>query len=408
MAGAHLGLAQPGRAAPPRPRTHTKRLGLQSGLILMQGFTDRLAALEAAMASLVAPASSKIPERHCGGSTTAAGSAAGDTSEEQAGQGDAALLAAGPRCFPKAREDACRSVEPWSVEALRAIEASLAPRTRATYSRRVAAFQRFRLQVGVGQAWPAPPEHLMQYLVHLRGEGLTVSTMAGQLAALAFYTKSRGLLDHSGDFRVRHMLEGWARETPAQPDQRRPITPDALCRAVQSLGAICSSPYEEALFRAAALVAFYGAFRVGELFPKGSRGTVARVMQKSDLVMDSATVSLRLRFSKTDQWGRGQLVTLHRADNRLMCPVQALGAYMVARGEAEGCLFVHAAGNPLSQYQFWAVMRKAFHVAGVSTGHLSSHSFRIRAALAAANLNYPGAAIQHLGCWQSAAYCRYV
>ncbi|XP_053133933.1 uncharacterized protein LOC128337189 [Hemicordylus capensis] len=267
--GAPSGAATPRERETPTPANPHRMTRAAKRTKLMQGFTDRLAALEAAMASILAASGTRDAEGLSGDGGTASGSTSGAVSEDQAGQGDAALLAAGSRRFPKAREDACWVMEPWSVEALRAIEASIAPRTRVAYGRRVEAFQHFRSQAGIGQAWPAPPEHLMRYLVHLRAGGLAVSTMSGHLAALAFYAKARGLPDHSGNFRVWHMLEGWARKSPAQPDQHRPITPDALQRAVQGPGEVCSSPHEVMLFWAALLVAFYGAFRVGELFPGG-------------------------------------------------------------------------------------------------------------------------------------------
>ncbi|XP_053114245.1 uncharacterized protein LOC128328362 isoform X1 [Hemicordylus capensis] len=363
---------------------------------LMQGFADRLAALEAAAGT--------AHEEPAGITTQPADSGPGDGRDDN----DAALPEAGTWSHQGARAGARMVVEPWDVEAFRAIQASIAPRTRVAYDKRVRAFLQFRAQVGLVHVWPVPPEQLMQYLVHLHAQGLAVSTMAGHLAALAFFGKARGLPDHSGDFRVRRMLEGWARETPVQPDRRRPVTPEALQLALRQLAGVCASPYEEVLFRAAALVAFFGAFRVGEMFPRSRRGPTSRVLQISDLTMGASRVVLHLRFSKTDQRGKGQSVALHAAGDPGLCPVRALEDYTEARGSAMGCLFIHANGRHVTQFQFWAVMRRAFVAAGVPTQDLAPHSFRIGAASMAARMGYSGPEIRRLGRWRSAAYRRYV
>ncbi|XP_053143320.1 uncharacterized protein LOC128341176 isoform X3 [Hemicordylus capensis] len=319
-----------------------------------------------------------------------------------------ALSPAGARGGELARPDAGVALEPWRLEAQRAVWASLAPSTRAAYSRQCRAFQDFRTQVGLGQDWPPPAEQLMQFLVHLKGKGLSPGAMAGYLAALAFHAKAQGMSDTTGDFRVRRMLEGWTREHPVPLDSRRPLLPAAIQGAVGQFSAICRSPYEASLFHAVTLVLFFGAFRAGELLPRGHRSPVLKVVQFGDVSLGPDIAQLRLRFSKTDQRGRGQWVSLHRADNALLCPVRALGSYMTRRGSAPGCLFVHEDGRPLSQYQFWTVARRALSAAGADTAQLSLHSFRIGAASAASRLGLSGETIQRIGRWRSATYKRYV
>ncbi|XP_053145691.1 uncharacterized protein LOC128342435 [Hemicordylus capensis] len=300
------------------------------------------------------------------------------------------------------------AVEPWRLEAQRAVWASLAPSTRAAYTRQCRTFQDFRTQVGLCQDWPPPAEQLMQFLVYLKGKSLSTGAMAGYLAALAFQSKSQGMADTTGDFRVRRMLEGWTREHPVAVDSRRPLLPTAIRGAVVHYSGICRSSYEASLFRAATLVLFFGAFRAGELLPRSQHSPVFKVVQFGDVSLGRDVAQLRLRFSKTDQRGRGQLVSLHMADDALLCPVRALGSYMALRGSSPGCLFVHEGGLPLSQYQFWTVAQQALGAAGVDTAQLSLHSFRIGAASTASRLGLSGETIQRIGRWRSATYKRYV
>ncbi|XP_053106620.1 uncharacterized protein LOC128325152 isoform X2 [Hemicordylus capensis] len=373
---------------------------------LMQSLASRIEALEAGNPQLV-PAAVDLTSDNSG-SPIVSGSGGGDARPADAQGLGAALSPARARGGTSSRTDAVVAVEPWRLEAQRAVWASLAPSTRTAYNRQCRAFMDFRTQVGLGQDWPPPAEHLMQFLVHLKGKGLSSRALAGYLAALAFQSKARGLADTTGDFRVRRMLEGWSREHPAEADSRKPILPLAIRGAVEHLAGVCRSPYETALFHAAMVVLFFGAFRASELFPRGRFSHSTRVVQFGDTVPGRAALTLRLRFSKTDQRGRGHLVSLHRAEDVLLCPVRALNAYLTLRGAAPGCLFIHEDGRPLTQYQFWAVARRALHVAGVDTARLSLHSFRIGAASTASRLGLSGETIQRIGRWRSATYRKYV
>ncbi|XP_053159256.1 uncharacterized protein LOC128347934 [Hemicordylus capensis] len=85
MEGAHWGQQLPGRGnAPPAHPHRMTRATKQTKL--MQGFTDHLAALEAATASMLAASSTGAAEGPGGDGETALGSTSGGASEDQAGQ----------------------------------------------------------------------------------------------------------------------------------------------------------------------------------------------------------------------------------------------------------------------------------------------------------------------------------
>ncbi|XP_066485829.1 vomeronasal type-2 receptor 26-like [Tiliqua scincoides] len=64
------------------------------------------------------------------------------------------------------------------------------------------------------------------------------------MSAIAFVSKSGGYPDFTQDFRVRRMLEGFAKRTPPVRDHRRPITPELLRGIAGTFTNLCSSPYE--------------------------------------------------------------------------------------------------------------------------------------------------------------------
>ncbi|XP_053112304.1 uncharacterized protein LOC128327499 [Hemicordylus capensis] len=291
-------------------------------------------------------------------------------------------------------------VAAWQLEAQQAIAASLVPSTRVSYAAKIAAFAQFRMAEGLAESWPAPGGHLQQFLVLLHRAGRSGSTLGGYLAALSFEAQVRGVGDTSSNPRIRCMLEGWARISPAPSDSRRPITLDMLVSMVGRLDGCCSIPWEVSLFRAALLVAFFGAFRPSELLPRSSRSPRDCCLQLSDLTFAAGTAVLCLRRSKTDQRGKGQLVTLAGATGSALCPVAALKHYIGLCPRPGGCLFLHESGCPLTQYQFLTVIRKVLGGAGIPTAGLTLHSFRIGAASTASGMGMTEDAVRRIGRWR--------
>lgn len=57
---------------------------------------------------------------------------------------------------------------------------------------------------------------------------MSVKSIRGQLSVLAFSSMSRGLVKASGNFRLRKMLEGWARESASGRDVHQRISPQCF------------------------------------------------------------------------------------------------------------------------------------------------------------------------------------
>ncbi|XP_054850615.1 uncharacterized protein LOC129340074 [Eublepharis macularius] len=285
---------------------------------------------------------------------------------------------------------------------------AIAPSTRRAYERAVGMFQEFREGVGLKQVWPIPAVHLLQFCVAQRARGLAVKTIRGQLAALAFASKARGLPDSTGDFRIRKMLEGWSRESGVVRDLRQPISPAILRGLGSRWGEICSSGYECQLFHATSLTAFFGALRVSELVVQSQRDSSGRALSACDIQFMGGKVLIRIRKSKTDQKQAGSVLTLGPCEDKALCPVRALRSYVKVRGEDEGVLFRHNDRSPLTRYQFWAVTDRALRQLGLVGVKFGTHSFRIGAASTAAAMGYADRTIQKVGRWKSSAYRSYI
>lgn len=124
-----------------------------------------------------------------------------------------------------------------------------------------------------------------------------------------------------------------------------------LSHLVMSLPEICSSSYEVCLFRAGFTLAFFGAFRVGELVPP-SKGKPGGLLE-DDVIVSNGSLRIRIRRSKTDIFGRGLWVPL-RPEGGVTCPVQAVTDYLAVRVKGS--------------YLYWAALRADCRPGGRSLG----------------------------------------
>ncbi|XP_071797200.1 uncharacterized protein [Asterias amurensis] len=191
---------------------------------------------------------------------------------------------------------------------------------------------------------------------------------------------------------------------------------DVLCNSTSVLLCIKdkltsyrSSIFEAQLFRAAFLFAFFGFLRVGEFTAKSKQ--VVSALRHSDVSLQVAptgrVVVLNVRFSKTDQCGRGCFITIpecSRGDFAL-CPVRAAAQFLSVLRPHCSSFFSHFNGDPVTRSQFTAVLQRSL---GFGDMRFSSYSFRIGAVTSAAMSGIPEADIQAMGRWKSNAYSRYI
>ena len=153
-----------------------------------------------------------------------------------------------------------------------------------------------------------------------------------------------------------------------------------LGRLCELWGSLCSDKYEEALFHAAALVAFFGAMRISELVALGKRDMSRRALQLDDIIIHNGQLRIRIRRSKTDQQGRGRQVILGQCSLVKICPVKAVIEFLRLRGVKNGYFFQHRDESPLTKYQFWKLTDMVLERIGIRHMRFGTHSFRIGAA----------------------------
>lgn len=187
-------------------------------------------------------------------------------------------------------------------------------------------------------------------------------------------------------------------------ESRRPVSYALLKSLLGSLLSICLSPYETSLFSTLFGLAFFWAFRACELVPpsRNKPGGLSR----EDVVLGPDSVRLRVKRSKTDQFGRGSWVHLRPATGTV-CPVELVRTFLC--GRAQGVqFFVHEDGSPVTRFQFSSLFKRCLTACGANAAEFGLHSFRIGAATEAVRAGLPEEQVMRLGRWRSQCYVGYV
>ena len=135
-----------------------------------------------------------------------------------------------------------------------------------------------------------------------------------------------------------------------------------------------------------------------------------KIISNGDVHIENETgcINVNLRFSKTDQRGKGTRIQIQKVTG-ILCPVDSLVDYLKVRPTVNGPLFCHFNGNALTRYQFSAMLNKTLKCSGIAdASSYKAHSFRIGAASALFMAGYSEDTIKTIGRWKSVAYKSYI
>lgn len=269
------------------------------------------------------------------------------------------------------------------------------------------AYQQFCARLSLNPT-PATEDQLILFATEL-AQSKVISTVRCYLAAVRHLHVVKGLPNPlERKLRLDLVLKGIKRCKPGRKDLRLPVTPLILRKMREELAKV--PDHDNKMMWAAMCMAFFGFMRSGE-FTVSPQGDTSRVLALADVSVDNREdprmVNLRLRHSKTDQFGEGVTISLARNDSDL-CPVAAVLAYIAVRASTPGPLLMLENGTFLSKRAFGLKFQAALIAAGIDFTHYKGHSFRIGAATTAAAAGIPDSTIQMLGRWSSNAFQVYI
>lgn len=281
--------------------------------------------------------------------------------------------------------------------------------TRSVYQ---SAWRRYIHFCGQHALTPLPlTEHTLCQFAAVLSQAVCWGTIRSYLSGLRFHQISAGLPDPALASRPRlsYILKGIQRGTPKHNQGRRlPITP-TLLRKIYAIWAQHPPTFDKTMLWAACCLGFFGFMRAGEFCAqKNQEPSLTTSDISTDARDDPQVLIVHLRRSKTDPFGVGAHLHLGRTNDRVLCPVSAILAYMAIRPPGPGPLLHFQDGTPLSRQLLVRHVRQALAQAGVDTALYNGHSFRIGAATTAAQAGLSDSLIQTLGRWKSAAFIAYI
>jgi hypothetical protein len=269
-------------------------------------------------------------------------------------------------------------------------------------------FHGFRRTAGLADIWPVPLLDLICFVAHLYTLNLSHSTVSCYISGMSFYHKVNDFEDTTQKFVIRKMIEGIKRSKSKRSDTRLPISRDLLANILNYLPLVCSSHYEAKLFMATFSLAFHGLMRVGEL-TVGNKSSDTHTISFHDVKISNNILEVFILSSKTNQLGKGMTLLVKAQADRNICPVALIANYLKDHPLCQGPLFCHFDGNPLTRYQFSALLKKSISVLDIEQKSYKSHSFRIGMATICSIEGMSDEQIKHLGRWKSdEAYLRYI
>lgn len=276
--------------------------------------------------------------------------------------------------------------------------------TQLAYNTAVNTFSTFRRLYNLPTTWPIPLQHVIWFITYLFEKSYSSKTIHTYVSGLSFYHKINCWYNITEVFLVRKLLEGCRRNRPSV-DNRAPITISMLIDFCKILPNVTYSEFETSLFRAIFTTAYFGLFRVSELVFSVVDN---RSILFKDIKLEANYVMITIRISKNNQYGKPVTLKIPCESNTLICPVCNIKQYISIRPAAAGQFFVHANLNPVTRYQFSAVLKKCLKQSSFKLDTYTSHSFRIGRATQLAIMGLSEIDIMKLGRWKSIAYLSYI
>ena len=262
-----------------------------------------------------------------------------------------------------------------------AIDAEVAQSTRTTYASAWRGWELWCRRRGLVPL-PADPDALAAYLTERAESGLCNGTLDGDCAAIAHRHHQEGLGDPTTATVVRRVRRGLRRVLGTAPRrQAHPLTVAELTQIVASIPASRIGIRDRAIL----LLGYSAALRPSEI----------AALHLADVGVDTHSLLITIRRSKTDQEGLGQIVGVVAGYQTATDPIRALRAWLDLRPAGPGPLFTRVpAARPIMSEGVGPrtisdLVRNRAAGAGLGDLGVSGHSLRAGHATTAAGNGAP-------------------
>ena len=210
------------------------------------------------------------------------------------------------------------------------------------------------------------------YLTHLSTKNVKISTLKRRLVSIGVVHKLKGHYLDTKHPSIIENLMGIKRRKGSIQKGKKPLLINALKRLINVIDEQKSEKIKKLRDRSIILIGFSGGFRRNEIVS----------LDYDDLDFVSEGLKIRLKRSKTDQFGEGAVKGLPYFDNIQYCPVVSIKNWLEISKISSGPLFrrfkkgSNLSENRLTDQTVALLIKEYLQLAGIDSKNYSGHSLR--------------------------------
>jgi len=227
---------------------------------------------------------------------------------------------------------------------------------------------------------PTEPKVVSLYLTYLSSKNIKISTIKRRLVSIGVIHKMKGhYLDTKHPVIIENLM-GIKRRKGVNQKGKKPILINDLKHIIDVINKETGPDIKKLRNKALLLVGFSGGFRRNELVS----------LDYEDIEFVFEGIKIKLKKSKTDQFGEGFTKGIPHFENSLYCPVKSLKAWINLSKIKKGPIFTRFSKGSkitsirLSDQSVALIIKDYLLKAGIDNQNYSGHSLRSGFATSAA------------------------
>ena len=227
---------------------------------------------------------------------------------------------------------------------------------------------------------PTEPKIVSLYLTFLSTREVKMSTIKRRLVSIGGIHKLKGHYLDTKHPSIIENLMGIKRRKGSSQKGKKPLLISSLKKIINAIDEQKNEEIKKLRDRSIILIGFSGGFRRNEI--------VSLDFDDLDFVQEG--LKIRIKRSKTDQFGEGSLKGLPYFDNSQYCPVVSIRKWIEISKINSGALFRRftkgskLSDNRLSDQTVALLIKDYLNLAGIESRNYSGHSLRSGFATSAA------------------------
>ena len=264
-------------------------------------------------------------------------------------------------------------------ETLLNLQSSKAINTVRAYKSDFNDFGLFCTQNGF-KSLPSEPKIVSLYLTHLSTKDIKMSTIKRRLVSIGVIHKLKGYYLDTKHPSIIENIMGIKRRKGSSQKAKKPLLINNLKKIINVIDEQKIDKIKKLRDRSIIIIGFSGGFRRNEI--------VSLDVEDLDFVPEG--LKIRIKRSKTDQFGEGSLKGLPYFDNKEYCPVRSIQEWLNISKINSGALFRRfSKGSKLTEKRLTdqtvaLLIKKYLELVGIDSKNYSGHSLRSGFATSAA------------------------